>query len=259
LGSASIQGPAGQKVNLGIGAEVVDPRSFIAAQARASGTMFVAPFSDPVTAFKTLTPQASAMSQRHGGPAITLNSILSNSPAPAQLPGGQAAWITSSLTEGSGPSAVRLRETCFLECYPVGPMAWGLYTSAVSAPEATFDRDLPVMMQIANSWKLNNQAVMDNSRQMINAQNRNFAALQQSIKERNNAFDSYMQSVRNNERIREKSNADFDEIIRGYRTVEDTQTGYRKDVDLGYSKEIVDKLNEKEGYNRYKEIPLRDQ
>jgi hypothetical protein len=50
-----------------------------------------------------------------------------------------------------------------------------------------------------------------------------------------------------------------DEIIRGYRTVEDTQTGYHKDVDLGYSKEIVDKLNEKEGYNRYKEIPLRDQ
>jgi sulfatase maturation enzyme AslB (radical SAM superfamily) len=79
------------------------------------------------------------------------------------------------------------------------------------------------------------------------------------MKAKNEAFDGYMQSVRNAQRVRERSNADFDEIIRGYRTVEDTQTGYRKDVNLGYSKEIVDKLNEHEGYARYKEIPLRDQ
>jgi hypothetical protein len=134
-----------------------------------------------------------------------------------------------------------------------------LYTSYAAGPESSFDRDLPVMVQIGQSWKLNDQTVMSNSRQMIDNQNRNFAAFQASMKAKNAAFDSYMASVRNAERVRERSNADFDEIIRGYRTVEDTQTGYRTSVDLGYSKEIVDKLNEKEGYSRYKEIPLRDQ
>lgn len=259
LGTVIAEGPAGQSVGLGVGAEVVDPHSFIAAQVRANGTMLVAPYADPVTTLKNITPQLSSMSQRRGGPPITLNRIITNSPAQAQIPGGQAAWITCALTKGTGPSSVAVREIALLECYPVGPMGWGLYTSYATGPDATFDRDLPIMMQIAQSWKLNDQNVMNNSRQMIDAQNRNFAAFQASMKAKNEAFDGYMESLRNADRVRERSNADFDEIIRGYRTVEDSQTGYRKEVDLGYSKEIVDKLNEKEGYNRYKEIPLRDQ
>jgi hypothetical protein len=259
LGTVIAEGPQGQLVGLGVGAEVVDPRSFIAAQVRANGSMLVAPSTDPVTALRNLAPQLSNMSVRAGGPPIQLNRILTNAPAQAQIPGGQAAWITCSLTKGTGRNAVQEREIALLECYPVGQLAWGLYTSYACGPEATFDRDLPVMVRIAQSWKLNDQAVTSNSRQMIDAQNRRFAAFEDSMKAKNQAFDSYMQSVRNAERVRERSNADFDEIIRGYRTVEDTQTGDRTDVDLGWSKEIVDKLNEKEGFNRYKEIPLRDQ
>lgn len=259
LGSVAASGPAGQLIGLGIGAEVLTPNSFLAPQARASGSLLVAPYSDPVTALKTLVPQLSLMSQRKGGPAIVLQNIISNSPAPPQIPNGQASWIYSAYLKGNGQNAIRVRELALLECYPVGPMGWGIYTSYASAPDTNFDEQLPVMLEIAKTWKLNDQAVTDNSRQMINAQNRNFAAFQQSMREKNAAFDRYMQSVRNSETVREKSNADFDEIIRGYRTVEDTSTGDRTDVDLGYSKEIVDKLNEKEGYQRYKEIPLRDQ
>jgi hypothetical protein len=259
LGSVVATGPNGQEIGLGVGAEVVDPHSFIAAQVRANGTMLVAPYSDPVTALRNLAPQISSMSQRAGGPAITLDKIISSSPAQAQIPGAQAAWITCALTKGTGPQAVKAREIVLLECYPLGQWAWGIYTSYALAPESNYDRDLPVMLQIANSWKLNDSVVMDNSRQMINAQNRSFAAFENSMKEKSAAFDSYMASVRNSERVRERSNADFDEVIRGYRTVEDTQTGDRRDVNLGYSKEIVDKLNEHAGFERYKEIPLRDQ
>ena len=60
-------------------------------------------------------------------------------------------------------------------------------------------------------------------------------------------------------KVRSNSNADFDEVIRGYRTVEDTQTGERREANLGYVDQIVEKMNEKEGYERDKEIPLRDQ
>ena len=38
----------------------------------------------------------------------------------------------------------------------------------------------------------------------------------------------------------------------------DTPTGTRRDVNLGYSTEIVQRLNQQEGYERYREIPLRD-
>jgi hypothetical protein len=94
---------------------------------------------------------------------------------------------------------------------------------------------------------------------MIDAQNQSFAAFEKSMQAKNEAFDRFMESARNSEKVREKCNANFDEVIRGTRTVEDTETGERKAVDLGWSKDIVDKLNEKAGYNRYKEIPLRDQ
>jgi hypothetical protein len=258
LGSVTALGPTGQIIGLGIGGEVTDPRSPFAAQVRASG-LLVAPYSDPVTTLRNLSPQLSVLSQRTGGPAIRLNNILTNSPDAPQIPGGQAAWIKAGFTMGNAQRSTNVLEILRLECYPLGQFAWGFYTSYATAPEATFDSDLPVMIQIAKSWKLNDQQVMDNSHQMIEAQNRSFAAFEHSMKERNQAFDSYMQSVRNSERVRERSNADFDEVIRGYRTVEDTQTGDRRDVNLGYSKEIVDKLNEKEGYARYKEIPLRDQ
>src|ERR1019366_6200405 len=109
--------------------QVTGPNSFLAPQARASGMALVAPFSDPVTAVKNLSPQWSAMSQRQGGPAITLNRIITNSPATAQLPNGQAAWVYSAVTRGSGQQAVAVRELAIVECYPVSAIGWGILLS----------------------------------------------------------------------------------------------------------------------------------
>jgi len=212
-----------------------------------------------VTALKTLMPQLSAMSQRQGGPALVLTRIISSSRAAALTPNGQAAWIECAFTRGSGNSAVEYREKVVMECYPIGPLGWAFSTSYGAAPERIYDRELPLLTEIARSWKLNDEAIRNNTASMVNDQNRAVAAFEHSIQEQNQAFDRFRQSMRNSEVAREKSNADFDEVIRGYRAVEDTQTGYRADVDLGYSKQIVDKLNEKQGFQRYKEVPLRDQ
>jgi hypothetical protein len=46
--------------------------------------------------------------------------------------------------------------------------------------------------------------------------------------------------------------------MRGYRTVEDTQTGVKGSVDLGNVDKIVDDLNECEP-GRFRPIPLRDE
>jgi hypothetical protein len=58
--------------------------------------------------------------------------------------------------------------------------------------------------------------------------------------------------------IRSRSNDDFDEVIRGFRTVEDTNTGEKRSVDLGNVDQIVDNLNYYDP-GRYKQIPLRDE
>jgi hypothetical protein len=71
-------------------------------------------------------------------------------------------------------------------------------------------------------------------------------------------LDRYNEAWRRGENIQDRSFADFDEVIRGYRTVEDTRTGDRTSVDLGNVHDIVEKLNERDP-GRYKEIPLRDE
>ncbi len=259
LGTVMVSGPSNQVVGLGVGAEVVDPSSNLATQPQRSGTMLVASFSDPVTALKTLVPQLSEISQRQGGPAIKLERIISASPAPTEVPNGQAAWLTSSYLKGSGGTAYLVREVALLECYPVSAQGWGFYTSFISGPESSFERDVPIMVQIAHSWRLNESVVMDNARQMVQTQNRTFAALQESLKEYSQVIDSYMTSLRNTQQVRDKCNADFDEVVRGYRMVEDVLMGNRKDMALTYSRDIVEKLNQREGIMRYKEVTLREQ
>jgi hypothetical protein len=50
----------------------------------------------------------------------------------------------------------------------------------------------------------------------------------------------------------------YDEVLRGYRTVEDTQTMVKGSVDLGNVDKILDDLDERKP-GRYRQIPLRDQ
>ena len=101
------------------------------------------------------------------------------------------------------------------------------------------------MLKIWSTWKVSDAVLQ--------------ARLQKAMGDMKEAGESVKRSGANASKVRDNANADFDEVIRGYRTVEDTQTGERREVDLGWSTKIVEKMNEKEGYDRYKEIPLRNQ
>jgi hypothetical protein len=81
------------------------------------------------------------------------------------------------------------------------------------------------------------------------------AKAMQSLRE---AYQIMNDTMAERSRAMDRIAADWDEYIRGYRTVLDTVTGDRFDVDLGYSTEVVRRLNEAEGSERYREIPLRD-
>ena len=56
----------------------------------------------------------------------------------------------------------------------------------------------------------------------------------------------------------DRSFADVDEGIRGYRKVYDTQTGDESDVNLGDVNGVVNALNEADP-GRYVQVPLRDE
>jgi hypothetical protein len=64
--------------------------------------------------------------------------------------------------------------------------------------------------------------------------------------------------MQNQELQSEKSFADVDEGIRGYRKVYDTQTGEESDVNLGDVNGVVNSLNEADP-GRYVQVPLRDE
>ena len=268
-----VEGPAEQTVSLGINFTINTPDSFIvrnqmqmAAQARQMGfpppkpiEMLVAPYTEPVTALKNLIPQLSQWSQRHGGPGITLDKILETpQPVQAVFANGRAAMIYFAFTKTSSGKPSPFRARGQYESWMLGQGAWYLYVSEAAAPDATFDKDWPVMLAIATSLKTDPQAVQRATSRAIDAQNANFQAMQRAHATQQAAFDDYFKSMQRNSLIRERSAIDFDEVIRGVRTVEDTQTGYRTSVDLGNVDQIVDKLNEHDP-GRYIQIPLRDE
>jgi hypothetical protein len=267
IGSVFIQGPRGQAVSLGLGMEVLTPDSMGASiqnQLAASGQlrptmrMLVAPFTGPVEALQNLTPQLSEMSQSLGGPAFRLDQIIQSTSVPSQFPNGRAARMYYRSTQYRNGQTTRLRTWMQMECYFVGTGTWGVYACSVGGPDSTFDTDLAIMLDVAKSWKLNDAVVAQHSRQDIAASNARFQAFERAEKEKQDAFDDYMATIQRDELIRDRCNADFDEVIIGYRTVYDTETGEKTSVNLGDVDGIVNALNEHDP-GRYIEIPLRDE
>ena len=132
-----------------------------------------------------------------------------------------------------------------------GQDTWSYFGSQVNAPEETFKQDFPVMNAIVISLKENaagikakgaaeqRQAdqIVAQTNQMVAATNANIAHMQQQQLESDKSF------------------ADVDEGIRGYRKVYDTQTGEESDVNLGDVNGVVNALNEADP-GRYVQAPL---
>jgi hypothetical protein len=220
--------------------------------------LLVCPYCGPAEAFARLIPQASAITQARGGPAVSVDSVQVVQQLPPNLPNGNAALVSYCVTSVTAGRQERSKALARIEVGPISNDSFMLYAAGVAAPEPTFAQDLPVMLAICNSLKENSALIRQKTAAAIDAQNRNFAALQQSHREQTQAFDSYLASVQRSSTVRSRSVDDFAEVIRGYRTVEDTTTGTRTSVDLGHVDRVVDDLNRHDP-GRYRQIPLRDE
>ncbi len=268
-----VAGPGEQKLSVGFAISVNTPDSQtvrmqreMEQNARQWGMalpqtipMIVAPYSAPADALQTLVPQFSQFSQRNGGPATQVGNIKLVQTLKSGMPNGQGAVLAYDVRKQTpGRGAQDFRALSNVQTTPLSHDAWMFYAIEAMAPTQTFDSDLPVMLQMLNSWKINEGAMAQKTRDNIDNSNRTFAAGQAAHRDRMAAFDSYNKSWADRQKSQDGSHADFIETIRGTRTVEDTRTGERRDADLGHSKDIVDTLNQPEP-DRFREVPLRDQ
>jgi hypothetical protein len=285
-GPAVILGPADQTISMGLSWSVNTPDSLavqnhrqMLATARQLGSpppqfdMLVAPFSGPLDALKNLAPQLSQMAARRGGKPFRIENPVQRQELRPNLSGGRAALLTWGVSEqGPGGSVKHYRSQARLETAPVAPGAWMMVGIIVRAPDASFERDLPVMLAMVQSLKENAQAINQKTQQGIQAQNQWFQAQQkahraqvegfekqqQAHREASQAFDQRNRDWERGQNETARGHDDFSEVLRGYRTVEDTTTGVKRSVDLGNVDVIVDKLNEADP-GRYRQIPLRDE
>jgi len=199
----------------------------------------VADPTDPVTVLQELTARAKAQGQQTGTPSETILRIIEVAPV-SPAPGfQQAAYIDYDVDIGG----VRCRLLRFLMLSHVGPDGlWIPYSTYVGSPADAFPQNLPVLLQVWGSARTAQYVIDEKLGEALQSLREVGAIARQTAQTRD----------RSQQRIHDK----WTEVMRGTRIVEDTLTGERRDVDLGYSHEIVRRLNEGAGTDRYREIPL---
>jgi hypothetical protein len=272
LGGITVTGPGDQLMQLGFPFTVVTPNSQLARSQRTmrmpGPPLLVAPFTTPLEVYKTLAPQLSRASMHQGGPGFSIDNPVLITNYKAGDPRGRAAKFSVGVTERNR----HYKAIVQVELTPIPPESISVWQSSFRAPDATFDRDYPLMMEMANTVRENGKVVNSKMNADIASRQRQADAFQAQQKAKSDAFfdnlhqsqrdsNARIQAVEDNERAsnqRLRSADDTDEYIRGVRTVEDTRTGEKASVDLGAVDKIVDGLNEHDP-ERYRQIPLRDE
>ncbi len=164
--------------------------------------------------------------------------VVEGTQIPPLVAGGQAAMMLVEVKSAQGTA----RALALVSVAPVDAENWVYYMSQVVAPAQDFAQQLPVMMQMWNSWNLNPALLRE---RMNNAM--------QSMRETS----AILQGMNDNQRrAGERGNLGWSQTIRGVQTIEDTTTGRRGDVDMNSANRIVQGLNE-QGYS-YRLVPVTE-
>jgi len=219
---------------------------------------------------KYFYPAVQARAKRAGRPYTTLDQIIEVVPADANplIANDKAGATYLAVTDHDGATVTHMRALNRIETYPIldGKDTWTVVFNTMRAPDATFDRDLPVMNAIMTSFKMNMDVVNrqisqagaavrkmgEESERQLLKQAHDFNA-----REAEN-FNRFESQERAREQARHDSNSNFIEYINGVRDVYDTRTGQMLSVDLFNVNGIVAGLNAgANDPNRFVQIPLR--
>ncbi len=264
-----IIGPEGQQMLIGVMASAQIPGSSLAGMPGS----FVARYSTPLEALRTLAPQFSRQSGQNGGPVWKLDKLTQVSNQKPTMPNGRSSVLSYGVTERGRDGATKhYKVVAQVEISPISAQAFMISLTALRAPDAIFQRDLPVMLQMVQSLQSNDGEINRRSASNLAAQRDWFNNQQAGVRAQQAANDAqhegYWKTQRDNAQknknweagqlAQARTNDNFSEAIRGVRTVEDTTTGERKSMNYLNVDKIVDDLNERDP-GRYKQIPLRDE
>jgi hypothetical protein len=219
----------------------------------------IGPFSpDPATALKNLIEAINRIAQAHGGPTSTVDEIVNQKPIPGipSMPNSQAAIIemkTTRTTNGVAKKFHSVQQFC-VYTFNNGQDTWSYFAAQLQGPEDTFKQDYPVMNAILISLKENSAGIAAKGQAEHKQADAINAQTQQMVANTNATIANMQQQQLESDR----SFADVDEGIRGYRKVYDTQTGDEADVNLGDVNGVVNALNDADP-GRYVQVPLRDE
>ncbi|MCW8859965.1 MAG: hypothetical protein OQK97_09745 [Deltaproteobacteria bacterium] len=194
---------------------------------------------DPVSVLHAYTEFMNSANQQRGIAPRRILRLVEVAPAPP-VPGySQAAYIDYEY-EMSGK---RYRGIQYVMLGDIGPTGiWVLYTTYVASPSETFPQNLPVLIEIWGSARTSRGEII--------------ARLDEAMNNLREAGEIYRQASGNRQVTQQRTHYKWIEAIQGTRIVEDSLTGEQGDVNLGWSKEIVQRMNQAEGHERYREIPL---
>jgi hypothetical protein len=259
--TVEINGPAGQLVYLGGAYTINTPNSTIVQMARQYGNggqaMLVADFCEPAEAVERLAPQMSAIARALGKPALEVDHITKLKDLPPMLPNSHFAVVSYGITMQGNGRPQHFQSLAQVSTAPVTNQSWQFWYNQAICPDETARQDMPAMIAIINSWRTNDQAINAKTQEDLNARKQWFDAQQKGHRDQVAAFDQQNEAWRQRSAAQERTAADFDETIRGYREVKDTRTGETASVNLGSADDVVQALNADDP-GRYKQIPLRD-
>ncbi len=268
LRMVQMQGPGHEGITMGATFTIATP----GARYRAPGAL-VSQFTTPAEVLQAVMPQLSQMGMGRGEPMRELDSVVTVADQQPFSARGKLAILRWGVTEtGNNGSRAHYKVFGQVAITPLNATSFTMRLTGARAPDASFERDLPVMLQMINSLKTNDAQIRARNAQGLAAQKNWFNNQQKAHKQQVAAFDAHNrqweasekafdernQRVEDAQNTRARSNDNFDELIRGYRTVEDTETGIKTSVDLGNVDKIVEDLNLHDP-GRYREIPLRDE
>ncbi|MDB5326845.1 MAG: hypothetical protein JWM57_2414 [Phycisphaerales bacterium] len=263
-----LQGPAGQHIAVGASFSLMTPDSRLG-RAGMAGVM-VAPFADPPDALAELIPLLSKMSVNGGGAPMRLDKIIDSQPVQAQFPGQRAAIINYLITHQVGDRTIQTRNNAKLVCTPPGQVGmWNIFVTEMTAPVDTWEQDVPTMLAMMKSRRENAAACQQVDLQRQNAirqqgadsqarLNAQFEAGQARHRAQTASFDAYNKRWETNQNTIARSNDNFVELMKGTRTVVDTQTNTKWDQDLTNVDGVVNSLNANDP-GRFVAVPFRDE
>jgi hypothetical protein len=202
-GALDIVGPNKQVVELGLAYPI------FSSPMPGSKPGSVAPYMNPTQAMMFLESGFNYDTMR-SGPPDKFGRLIETTPAPN--PNGQGMYALQEVDNNQGHRKV----LALVLTSQVGGNEWLLYTSYVAADANTFAQDLPTMLKIWGSWKVDDRLYQQRMQQAL-----------ANMKETNNILHNMNE---NQSKVFDNANVAFDMVLRGNWPVENTETGERKEM-----------------------------